>query len=58
MQNDTCTHKTNDGKTAILFNKDKWTGVYPKKIKGICKICLCTFEFTEDEYNKIIGGDN
>lgn len=53
-----CGHKTKAGKNAIVFDDKRWFGVYPKKIKGICKICLTSLEFTEDEYNKIVGGDN
>lgn len=50
-----CCHKFKDGESAIKFaNKNKWTGVYPKKIQGICSICKNQITFTENEYKEFI----
>ena len=57
MNNKHCEHILDNGKSAIIVDNKKWFGVYPKKIKGICKICMKTFEFTECEYKKIFGGE-
>lgn len=43
-----------EGKSTILFNKKKWVGVYPKKIKGICATCGKQIEVTEKEYRDLM----
>ena len=49
-----CNHRDEDGNSLILFSTKKWTGVYPRKIKGICKRCKEQIELTEQEYKQLI----
>ena len=49
-----CNHYYDDGTCAIIFNNKKWTGIYPRKIKGICKICKKNIEVTEKEYKDFL----
>lgn len=52
--NNMCEHKDKNGNSSIFFFKNRWNGVYPKKIKGICTICKKELEVTEEEYKKFI----
>lgn len=57
MDNEKCLHTYRDGTSAIIFpRKVKWLGVYPSKVKGVCKICNNTVEISEKEYKKIKKG--
>nr|UVY03686.1 MAG: hypothetical protein [Bacteriophage sp.] len=49
-----CQHVDSSGRSAIIFSHKKWTGVYPQKVKGICKICKEQIEMTESEYKEFI----
>ena len=49
-----CQHVDSSGRLAIIFSYKKWTGVYPQKVKGICKICKEQIEMTESEYKEFI----
>lgn len=51
---DGCNHRYEDGTSAIVFSTKKWTGVYPKKVKGICRICKQQIELTESEYKELL----
>jgi hypothetical protein len=42
-----CNHDINDKNTTIILSK-KWCGVYPQKIKGICRECKQTFTYIKD----------
>lgn len=48
-----CPHKNaTTGQSLIVFKTDKWTGVSPRKYKGICVKCLKEFELTQEQYER------
>lgn len=50
-----CSHKDKTtGANLVVFDTGHWTGVYPKKIKGICVRCNKTFSLTEEEYSEFL----
>lgn len=49
-----CSHVDADGNSTIIFSHKKWTGVYPPRVKGICKLCKEQIEMTESEYKEFI----
>lgn len=52
-----CSHKDENGKSLILFKKDKITMTDPVRIPGICLCCGQTFFVTEAEMKAIESGD-
>ena len=49
-----CSHVDADGNSTIIFSHKKLTGVYPPRVKGICKLCKEQIEMTESEYKEFI----
>lgn len=50
-----CNHRNSlTGGTSIVFDTGRWTGVYPRRIKGICIKCQKEFSLTEDEYKEFL----
>lgn len=54
MERKKCDHRYDDGSTALSFGSKKWCGVYPVKIKVICKKCKKRFEITKQEYEELL----
>lgn len=49
-----CNHLNEDGSSSIIFDNKKWTGVYPKRVKGFCTKCKKTITLTESEYRELL----
>lgn len=50
MNTNDCNHRYKDGRPAVAFIKNRWRGVMPKKVDGICKLCNKQFSMSYKEY--------
>ena len=50
-----CNHKdSNTGNNLIVFDTDRWTGVHPRKIRGICIRCHKEFSIKKKKYEEFL----
>lgn len=57
MMENKCLHVDSNGNGTIVFlNSNKWCGIYPPYVKGICTICKEQIKMTKEEYDEYMNG--
>lgn len=55
---DKCSHKKDDGTSAIIFDESRFYGINPIRYKGVCILCKSHFEKIIEDGGKVVIKEN